>query len=109
VTFRLLPNFVVVSPEGVVPDQELPEDVRAAMDLLMAINRCGGHYMASDGQLHYSGPPRFKQALRAQRAVIIALLGPAPKEPCRGGCGKDMPAGQMCAPCATHVAIEGKR
>jgi hypothetical protein len=48
-SFRLLPNFVVVSPEGVVPDQELPEDVSAAVDLLMAVNRCGGHYMVSDG------------------------------------------------------------
>jgi hypothetical protein len=73
-TFRMLPNFVIVSAEGVVADEELPADVRAAMGLLMAINRCGGRYMVANANLHYSGPARFKQSLRAQRAMIITLL-----------------------------------
>jgi hypothetical protein len=109
VTYRLLPNFIVVSPEGTVPDEELPEDVRAAVALLMQINREGARYMATADQLLYTGPKRFIPELQARRSTIIALLGPAPQEPCRGGCGKDMPAGQMCAPCATRVAIEGRK
>src|SRR5919106_6753883 len=78
--------------------------------LLQDVNRCGGHYMISYGNVHYmisygnvhySGPGRFKQALREHREVIVSLLSPAPKELCRGGCGKPMPAGQACFECAT--------
>jgi hypothetical protein len=103
------PNFIVHSPEGIVPDEHLPEDVRAAIGLLMQLNRMGCRYMVDDGRLLVSNAKHLEAELKKHKQMIIALLGPRPQEPCRGGCGKAMPAGQMCMQCATRTATEGKR
>jgi hypothetical protein len=105
---RLLPNFVLTRANGdIVPDSEIPDEVHEAVDLLMRINRCDGHYMASDdGILHYSGPTQFVPALRAHRDVVLALLSAPPPEPCRGGCGRLVPTGQSCTACAVREVEE---
>jgi hypothetical protein len=52
---------------------------------------------------------------RARKGLLTLEPRPAPpaataprpaREPCRAGCGKDMPAGQSCFECATRIAMD---
>jgi hypothetical protein len=103
----LLPNFIVASAEGIVPDHQQPEVIRQAINLLQELNRAGCRYRVDGGFLHYAGPDCYLPALCVDRETIVLLLSPPPPEPCRGGCGKPMSPGQRCVPCATQAVREG--
>jgi hypothetical protein len=105
------PNSIAHSAEGVVPDDQLPAAHRKAVELLMQLNRAGCRYMAANGRLLVYGPKaaRSNPELKAHKETIIALLTSHPEEPCKGGCGKLLPAGQSCIECAIRMAMEGAK
>jgi hypothetical protein len=80
-----------------------------AHKLIVRVGDCGGRLWTMDGTLRYSGPrlpADLLAELKAHREDLLAYMAAPPREHCRGGCGKLLPAGQMCIPCAICSVAE---